>query len=295
MKVILTGASGFVGRALSLHLAAQGHDLVCLSRRAANGPGWQVWRPMLGAPSPEIFDGADAVIHLAGEPVAQHWSYAVKRRIRASRVEATAALVESIARCARPPRTLISASAIGFYGDRGEEELTEASAVGRGFLAGVCAEWENAANYAENYGVRVVSVRISAVLHPSGGALAKMLPPFRLGLGGPIAGGRAWMSWIHLADLVRLIAWTLECEQARGPVNAAAPEPVRNGEFTRALAAALHRPAFFPIPALALKLLYGEMAEVILASQRVLPSAALKLGFRFDHPQIGPALRDLLA
>jgi uncharacterized protein (TIGR01777 family) len=242
-----------------------------------------------------VFDHIDAIVHLAGEPVAQRWNYAVKKRIRSSRVDVTRALVESLCAAPAPPRVLICASAVGYYGDRGEEELTESSPPGKGFLAEVCQEWEKEAKNAQNCGVRVVNLRIATVLDPRGGALARMLPPFRLGLGGPIAGGQAWMSWIHVNDLVRLIAWALDQEQVSGAVNACAPAPVRNAAFTRALAAALHRPAKWSVPALALKLFYGEMAQILLASQRVLPARAMELGFPFEYNDIDEALRDLLS
>ncbi|MGD0000655.1 MAG: TIGR01777 family oxidoreductase [Bryobacteraceae bacterium] len=294
MKIVLTGASGFIGARLRAHLTAQGHELVCLSRRAAAQPGWYAWDPESGPPPQAALLGAGAVIHLAGEPVAQRWNAEVKRRILSSRVQGTHSLVHALGAMPVRPGVLVCASAIGYYGSRGDEILPESAAPGGDFLSEVCSAWERAAQAAAELGLRVVSPRIGVVLDPAGGALAQMLPPFRVGLGGPIAGGQAWTSWIHLNDLVRLIAWSVEHPALAGPVNAVAPNPVRNETFTRALGAALHRPAFFPVPALALKLLYGEMAGIVLASLRVAPERAVQSGFQFNWPDLGPALRDLL-
>ncbi len=294
MKIILTGATGFIGRRLSDHLARQGHQLACLSRRAASRPGWYAWDPEAGPPPQAALLGAGAVIHLAGEPVAQRWSAGVKRRIRSSRVQGTLSLLRALSALPVRPGVLVCASAVGFYGSRGDEILPESAAPGGDFLSAVCIEWEHAAQAAVELGLRAVSLRIGVVLDPGGGALAQMLPVFRAGIGGPIAGGQAWMSWIHLNDLVRMIAWAVENTAVAGPVNAVAPNPVRNSDFTRALALTLRRPALFPVPALALKLLYGEMAGIVLASLRVAPERALQAGFQFDWPELGPALRDLL-
>jgi uncharacterized protein (TIGR01777 family) len=238
--------------------------------------------------------GAGAVIHLAGEPVAQRWNAEIKRRILSSRVQGTHSLVHALGAMPVRPGVLVCASAIGYYGSRGDEILPESAAPGGDFLSEVCSAWERAAQAAAELGLRVVSPRIGVVLDPAGGALAQMLPLFRVGLGGPIAGGQAWTSWIHLNDLVRLIAWAVEHPAVCGPVNAVTPNPVRNEAFTRALGAALHRPAFFPVPALALKLLYGEMAGVVLASQRVAPQRAVQSGFQFNWPELDAALGDLL-
>ena len=294
MKIILTGATGFIGRRLAAHLARQGHEIACLSRRAASRPGWYAWDPESGPPPQEALLGAGAVMHLAGEPVAQRWSADVKRRIRSSRVQGTRSLLRALGALPVRPGVLVCASAIGYYGSRGDEILPESAAPGCGFLSEVCIEWERAAQAATELGLRAVSLRIGVVLDPGGGALAQMLPLFRAGLGGPIAGGQSWMSWIHLHDLVRMIAWAVENPAVAGPVNAVAPNPVRNADFTHALGLALRRPAFFPVPALALKLLYGEMAGIVLASLRVAPERAWKAGFQFDWPELGPALRDLL-
>jgi len=294
MKIVLTGASGFIGARLRAHLIERGHELVCLSRRAAARPGWYAWDPASGPPPQAALLGAGAVIHLAGEPVAQRWNAEVKRRILSSRVQGTHSLVHALGAMPVRPGVLVCASAIGYYGSRGDEILPESAAPGGDFLSEVCSAWERAAQAAAELGLRVVSPRIGVVLDPAGGALAQMLPLFRVGLGGPIAGGQAWTSWIHLNDLVRLIAWAVEHPAVCGPVNAVTPNPVRNEAFTRALGAALHRPAFFPVPALALKLLYGEMAGVVLASQRVAPQRAVQSGFQFNWPELDAALGDLL-
>ena len=284
-----------IGGELRRHLTAQGHQLRCLSRAEPSQPGWYRWDPESGAPPRESIENAEAVIHLAGEPVAQRWSDAVKRRIRSSREQGTMALVQGLAALPNRPSVLVSASAVGYYGDRADDVLTEAVPHGTGFLAEVCVEWERSAHLADAFGIRVVSLRIGLVLHPKGGALAKMLPPFRLGLGGPIAGGQAWMSWIHVEDLVRMFTLAVEDPSLHGPVNAVSPGAVRNAEFTEALGAALHRPALVPVPALALKLLYGEMASMVLASQHVVPTVAAQSGFQFAWPEINAALRNLIS
>lgn len=276
MNVVVTGASGLIGRRLMKALAEDGHTVRPLSVRTGN------W---------EALDGMDAVVHLAGEPVAQRWTEDVKRRIRESRVAGTENLVRAMSQIETGPRVLVCASAIGYYGDRGDEVLTEDSAPGTGFLPEVCVAWEKAAQAAEAFGVRVVRVRIGVVLDAAAGALAKMLPPFRMGLGGRVGSGRQWMSWIHVEDLVGLIRFAL-AEQVRGAINGVAPNPVTNAEFTKALGAELHRPAIFPVPGLALRAVFGEMAEVLMGSQRVLPKAAAGYPFRF--PLLEPALAELL-
>jgi uncharacterized protein (TIGR01777 family) len=294
MRITITGATGLIGGGLRRHLTACGHELRCLSRQAPPQPGWFTWDAISGAPPRESLEGSDAVIHLAGEPVAQRWSPEAKQRIRSSREQGTQALVETLSTLSRKPEVLVSASAIGYYGDRADELLSEKAPPGSGFLAEVCVEWERAARLAGEFGIRVVCVRIGVVLHPRGGALATMLPPVRLGLGGPIAGGRAWMSWIHHEDLMRLFSWAVEDPAVRGPVNAVSPGAVRNAEFMRVLGATLHRPAVIPVPAFAMRLMYGEMASVILGSQHVIPEAATQSGFQFSWPELAPALRNLL-
>jgi uncharacterized protein (TIGR01777 family) len=278
MNISISGASGFIGRHLMKSLAQAGHSLRALSRHT---------------PPAESLREADAIIHLAGEPVAQRWTAAAKQRILDSRVVGTRNLVEALAALPRRPEALICASAIGYYGSRGDEVLTESSAPGSGFLPEVCVAWEREAQAAEAFGIRVVRVRTGVVLDANGGALVRMLPPFRMGLGGRLGSGRQWMSWIHLEDLAALFQFAVE-SQVRGPLNAVAPNPVTNSDFTRELAHALRRPAVFPVPEFALKMLFGEMADVLLASQRVAPAAAEAAGFRFRFPQLAPALESLL-
>ena len=277
MKIAITGGTGFVGRRLVSKLKAAGEEVRMVSLRSAARA--------------QDFAECEAVIHLAGEPVAQRWTDAARERIRSSRVESTRSLVEALR--GSPPATLISASAVGYYGSRGDEVLTESAAPAADFLGQVAVEWEREAQKAEAFGVRVVRLRIAMVLGRDGGALKKMLPPFRLGMGGRIGSGRQWMSWIHIEDLVAMIEFALRT-QLRGAVNGSAPNPVRNDEFTRELARAVHRPAIFPVPVFGLKLLFGEMAEMVYASQRVVPEAALRAGFQFRFPDVDGALRDLL-
>ncbi len=294
MKMTLTGATGFLGSALTAQLRTDGQELRILSRNPRGRPGYFAWNPVAGRPPEASLAGADAVIHLAGEPVAQRWSPAVKAAIRSSRVDGTRHLVEALTTLSPRPQVLVCASATGYYGDRGAEVLTEQSKPGRGFLPDTCKEWESTADLARALGIRVVKLRTGVVLGRGGGALAKMLPPFRAGIGGPLAGGGQWMSWIHVQDMVRLIGWAVLNQGVAGPVNCVSPNPVTNKDFTRILAAGLHRPAFFPVPGFALKMLYGEMASVLTESQRVIPQAALDLGFRFQRPELGEALSDLL-
>ena len=298
MTITLTGGTGFIGRKLLEHLRAAGHEvrILCRSPKTGIPPEVEVflWDAMEADPPLESLEGADAVVHLAGESVAQRWSPEIKRRIRASRVEGTRRLVAALARLERRPGVLVSASATGYYGDRGDEELTEESAPGSGFLAEVCRDWEAEARKAAELGIRVVTPRIGMVLGPDGGALAQMVPPFKMFLGGQLSNGRQWMSWIHIEDMVRVLAFALEQAKLEGAVNAVSPNPVRNSQFTRTLARTLRRPAFFTVPERGLRLLYGEMAEILLASQRVLPRALEKAGFTFRFPELGPALKHLL-
>jgi uncharacterized protein len=274
VQVAITGANGFLGRHVSARLRE--HTIRAVSTR--NGVRAQ------------DFAGCDAVIHLAGEPVAQRWTTAARERIRSSRVEGTRDVVAALR--SNPPKVLISASAIGYYGSRGDEVLTEPSAPASDFLGQLAVEWEREARAAEQLGVRVVSPRISVVLGRDGGALQKMLTPFRLGVGGRIGSGKQWMSWIHVDDLVELIAFAIQ-NDIRGPLNACSPNPVTNATFTRELARALHRPAIFPVPKIALKLVFGEMSQVIYSSQRVMPEATVRTGFEFRFPEIGAAFDDL--
>lgn len=292
MRITLTGATGFIGARLCDSLRQAGHELTLLTRNPRGRAGHAAWNPLAGPPAELGAPGA--VIHLAGEPVAQRWSPEVKKRIRDSRVLGTRHLVEALAALPVKPGVLVSASAIGYYGDRGDDVLTEDSAPGTGFLPETCIEWEREAQAAEALGIRVVRLRIGIVLGAGGGALARMLPPFRMGAGGRLGDGRQWMSWIHLDDAVGLIQWALENGAAAGALNLTAPGPVRNADFTRELGCVLKRPAIFPVPTLGLKLLFGEMARVLLESQRAEPRAALAAGYAFQFPELEPALRDLL-
>jgi uncharacterized protein len=267
-----------------------------LSRNAATklpeGARLSQWNTA-SSPPPAALETADAVVHLAGEPVAQRWTAEAKRRIRESRVQSSRNLVEGLAQLPRRPETLVCASAIGYYGSRGDEVLSESSPPGNGFLPEVCVEWERAAGRAATLGMRVAIIRIGVVLDARGGALARMVPPFRAGVGGPIGSGRQWMSWIHAEDLAELFRLVIEGSHD-GVFNGVAPFPVTNREFTRELACVLGRLAILPIPAFALKLLFGEMAQILLESQRVAPRTAETAGFRFRFPQLAPALADLL-
>jgi uncharacterized protein (TIGR01777 family) len=308
VKVVVTGASGLIGRRLVAALRERGDDITVLSRdpdRAAaelEVPA-AAWSP-LEAPAPAApLAGCDGVVHLAGEPVAQRWSTRAKRAIRDSRVVGTANLVAGL-RAAEPrPRVLVSASAVGYYGPRGDERLDEHAAPGSDFLAEVCVGWEREALVAAEPaaaaggapGARVVTIRTGVVLDRGGGALAKMLMPFRAGVGGPVAGGSQYMPWIHVEDVVGLYVTALDDERWHGAVNASAPEPVTNRQFSAALGRALHRPAVLPIPALALRALYGEMAEIVTEGQRAIPAAALSLGYAFRHTDLDQALRAALA
>jgi uncharacterized protein (TIGR01777 family) len=297
MNITISGASGLVGRRLLRVLGSEGHQVHVLSRHAGtnlpNGVKLTVWDAK-DLPPARSLENADAVIHLSGEPVAQRWTTEAKRRISESRVGSTERLVEAISKLPRPPRCLVCASAVGYYGSRGDEILDESSPPGSGFLPEVCVAWEKAAHGASGLGVRVASLRIGVVLDKRGGALGRLLAPFRAGVGGRLGSGRQWMSWIHAEDLAELFRFVLD-GTLEGAVNGVAPFPVSNAEFTQELARVLKRPALLPVPEFLLKTLVGDMAEVLLASQRVAPRAAESAGFRFRFPQLGPALADLLA
>ena len=299
MKVIISGASGFIGTELKRALTGR-HELVCLKRkkplRQQSGYREILWDPQTAGDWMKEMDGADAVINLSGEPIAgKRWTAARKKELILSRLTTTRALVEAIGKAGAKPRVLLNASAIGWYGDRGAEPLEESSKPGAGFLPDLCKEWERQASKADAYGVRVVLLRTGIVLGRGGGALAKMLPPFRLGLGGPLGSGRQVMSWIHLEDEVGAIVFALENPAVKGPVNLTAPEPVSMSEFALGLGKALHRPAVLPAPAFVLKALLGEMSELLLTGQKVLPQALLSAGYRFRYPALEPALKDLTA
>jgi len=285
MRIAITGASGFVGTATAARFGAAGHEVVPLRRQSTSSA--VDWDPATGGP-------IDAVVHLAGENVAQRWTAARKHAI-ADRGPATERLCRSLAALAHRPVVLVCASAIGIYGDRGEERLDEQSAPGTGFLADVTRAWEAATRPASEAGIRVVNLRFGMVLDPSGGALRKMLPPFRLGLGGRLGNGRQWVSWITRADLVAAISFCIDRAELSGPVLAVAPTPVTNAEFTHALGRALHRPTLLPVPGFALRLLFGRMAdEMLLGSVRAEPRRLLAAGFRFADTELLPALTRML-
>jgi uncharacterized protein (TIGR01777 family) len=304
-RVLITGATGLIGTALAASCARDGLPVVALvrpssmARAAPRLPGATLrpWDAAKGPPTPDVFDGVDVVVNLVGEPIAgRRWSEAHKRRVRETRVLATRALVEGLAAREARPRALIQASGTGFYGDRGDDILTEASSSGTGFLAEICREWEAEAEKARALGVRVVVLRTGVVLARAGGFLAKILPPFRLGVGGHVGTGKQWLPWIHLDDQVALIRHAMATPSVAGVLNAVAPEPVTNAELTTALGRALRRPTVLSAPAFALRLaLGGEMAEeLVLASQRAMPVRTLEAGFKFQHPLLEPALRDLV-
>ena len=311
MRIAITGATGFVGRALVPHLERRGHAIVRVSRSAPRpGTSDVSWDPDAGRLDARGLEGIDAAIHLAGETISERWSAAHRRAIRDSRVRGTTLLATTLAALSPRPRALVSASAVGIYGDRGDELLTEASPVGaylhgddgarrnRGaaYLAQVAAEWEEAAAPAAAAGIRVVHPRVGVVLGTDGGILERLLPPFRLGAGGRIGDGRQWMSWVALSDLVRALDFLLATESMRGAVNVVAPEPATNADFSAALARVLHRPAVATVPAFAARLMFGEMADaLLLAGQRVVPQRLLDAGFRFEHATLEGALRAELA
>jgi uncharacterized protein len=295
--VAVTGASGLLGSALVPALAGAGYRVTRLVRRRPTGDEIH-WDPATGTIESAALEGIQAVVHLAGENIGVRWTAARKRRIRASRVEGTLLLSRTLAALRQPPQVLISASAVGIYGDRGDELLTESSPLPSpptDFLVQVGKDWEAAAQTATGAGIRVVTPRFGIVLARSGGALARMLPPFRLGLGGPFGGGRQWMSWISIDDVVGVILYALSTESLAGAVNATAPNPVSNREFARTLGRVLRRPTILPLPAAAIRLGLGEMGSVaLLQSQRVVPARLLQSGYRFRHPQLEGALRAVL-
>lgn len=295
MKIAITGSTGLLGEAVTAALKTQGHDVVRVVRRPA-GPGEVMWDPDAGKIDTGALAGIGAAVHLAGENIASgRWTASRKKRILESRTKGTRLFCEALADVQPKPAVLVSASAVGYYGDRGEKDLTESDPPGVGFLAKVCREWEAATMPAADRGIRVVLPRIAAVLTPKGGALAKMLPPFRMGVGGRLGSGRQYMSWITLDDMVRVIQFALEHQGLDGPVNAAAPDAVTNATFTKALGRAIGRPTIFPVPGFVMKTIFGEMAqEVLLSSTRVRPERLLREGFQFKHPQLEPALRELL-
>jgi len=293
MNVTVTGASGLIGSKLVDRLRARGDEVTTLSRNRSS-PAAVRWLPEQEPAPVAALAGRDAVVHLAGENVAQRWTDDAKRRIRSSRELGTRHLVAGIEAAEPRPRVLVSSSAVGYYGPHGDEKLDEQTAAGNDFLAHVCVIWEREARRAADLGLRVVNVRTGVVLDQGGGALAKMLPFFKLGVGGPVAGGGQYMPWIHVDDVVGLYLAALDGDAWEGLVNASAPEPVTNKTFSKALGRALHRPAVAPVPGLAVRVLYGEMAEIVTKGQRVVPRRAQELGYAFEHPDLDQALRSAL-
>lgn len=304
MRIAVTGATGTIGRRVVELLLERGDEVTALSRdeaRVRETLGERVraavWQDPESQVAPvQVLAGRDAVIHLAGAPVAQRWSDEARRRIRDSRVLGTRNLVQALRDADPAPAVLVSQSASGYYGPRGAEPVDESAPPARGdFLAEVVVAWEAEARRAEELGVRVVTPRTGVVLSPTGGALEKMLPPFKLGVGGPVAGGRQYVPWVHLDDVAAAILFCVDNESARGALNLSAPDPVTNAELSRALGRVLRRPAVLPVPAFALRLLYGEMASIVTTGARVVPRRLQELGYRFRFPQLEPALRDVLA
>jgi uncharacterized protein (TIGR01777 family) len=296
MKLIVTGASGFIGTALCRQLLQQGHVLALFTRgsprdSASGVRRWLHWTPGTLRDWDAELDGADGVINLAGEPIAdKNWSAVQRRRLEKSRVDSTHVLVQACAKAKRKPKFLINASAVGYYGPHGDEIISEEAPPGTDFLSLLCRNWEEEAIKAEELGLRVVRLRTGIVLGPGGGALSKIVPQFKWFVGGPLGSGKQWMSWIQLEDLVRLIMHIINDPQARGPFNATAPNPVQNKQFSRVLGSVLHRPSWLPTPSFALRIGFGEMADILLTGQRVVPAAAQKLGFEFRYPELRQAL-----
>ncbi|HEV7683453.1 MAG TPA: TIGR01777 family oxidoreductase [Pyrinomonadaceae bacterium] len=296
MKILIGGSSGLVGTALIKSLAAQSHEIFRLVRHAPRSQTEVEWSPDRYSIALARIEGFDAVINLAGESIAEgRWTDDKKRRIRESRVKGTKLLGDALANLTEPPKTFICASAIGYYGNRGDEILTEHSSPGNDFLADVCVEWEKSTALAAEKGIRVVNTRFGVILDSEGGALREMLPPFRMGVGGRIGSGKQWMSWIALADVVSALNFALEQNALSGPVNYVAPNPVTNAEFTKTLGRVLSRPTLFPIPAFGIKLIFGEKGEaLLLGGQRVAPERLGANGFQFKHPQLEAALSSIL-
>ena len=296
MKILIGGSHGLVGTALVKSLAAAGHDISRLVRHYPNSSSEIEWSPDRYSIALARIEGFDAVVNLAGESIAEgRWTDEKKRRIRESRVKGTKLLGDALANLTARPKTFVCASAIGYYGNRDDEILTESSAPGDDFLSEVCVDWEKATALAAEKGIRVVNARFGIILDTEGGALKKMLPPFRMGVGGRIGSGKQWMSWIALADVIGALNFALDNDSLRGPVNFAAPNPVRNAEFTKTLGRVLSRPTLFPMPAFAVRLLFGEMGDaLLLGSQRVEPERLKSTGYQFQYSQLEPALAAIL-
>lgn len=294
MRIAVAGASGLVGSHLVPFLAGAGHTVIRLTRKASASSGGETaaWDPARGTVDAAALEGVDAIINLAGEPVAERWTPGHKRDIRESRVQGTGLLARTAAALPRKPKVFINAAAVGYYGDRKDELLDERSTAGKGFLAGVAVEWEAAATPAEQAGVRTVLARFGGVQHPDGGMLARLLPPFQLGGGGRLGDGKQWISWIAMTDALRAFRFLLERDALSGPVNVVSPNPVTNEEFGKTLGHVLHRPAVFHAPAFMVRAMFGEMAdEILLGGQRVMPKKLLDAGFTFEYPTLEAALR----
>ncbi|MFQ5851824.1 MAG: TIGR01777 family oxidoreductase [Candidatus Binatia bacterium] len=300
MRYVIAGGTGFIGSVLCARLLELGHSLILLSRSPSPGPIsfnriWITWDPGHPGSWEETIDGVDGVINLAGEPIAaKRWTKSQKDKIRASRIDTTRALVSAIGKAKEKPKVLLNASAIGYYGPRGDEPITEDAGPGGDFLSRVCTEWEEEAQKAQGYGVRVVRLRTGIVLGSGGGALAKMLPPFKLFIGGPLGTGKQWMSWIQMEDEIGLIVHLLQRPEVMEAINATAPGPVTMKQFCQILGRVLSRPSWAPVPSFALRLLLGEMADMLLTSQRVLPAKAIQLGYAFKYPSLLDALQACL-
>jgi uncharacterized protein (TIGR01777 family) len=303
MRILVAGSTGFLGMSLIAALEREGHTIARLVRpetlrRRPNVVSGQVvaWDPVAGEFDANAAEGADALVHLTGASIANgRWNATRKNLLRSSRIEATGHLIGALAKLQRPPRVIVASSAIGYYGNRGDETLTEMSAPGNDFLSRLCQAWEAETARGTEFGARVTSLRLGIILAAHGGALPRMLTPFKLGVGGRISTGRQWMSWLTLEEAVRMMQFALTNGKLAGPVNAVSPNPVRNSEFARILAKTLHRPALFHVPAFALRLALGEMADaLLLASQRVMPSKLVNAGYQFLHPELAEALRKVL-
>lgn len=294
MRILITGATGLIGKTLSGVLRAKGNELILASRGEPTTVEGIKWNAETSFPADDMerLEGLDAVIHLAGESVSGlRWTDEKKKAIRDSRVRGTRSMIETFARLKKKPGVFVTASAIGFYGDRGDEELTETSTAGDGFLSDVCREWESESRRAEDMGIRTVLLRTGIVLSKDGGALGAMLLPFKLGVGGVVGSGEQWMSWVSLDDVVAIIEFALENEKLRGAVNVTSPNPVKNVEFTRALGEVLYRPTILPLPGFAVNLVFGEMGDaLLLASSRVRPERLLDEGYIFKYTDLKPAL-----
>jgi uncharacterized protein (TIGR01777 family) len=296
MKILISGSTGLIGSQTSAFLEKEEHRVLRLVRRPPSADNEIAWNPASGTLDKAAIEGVDAVVHLAGESIASgRWTAEKKHRIRESRIQGTRLLAQSLAHLYDPPEVLVSVSAVGYYGDRGEETIDEKSGAGKGFLAELCREWEAATEPAAARGIRVVIPRLGMVLGAGGGALARMLPAFRLGIGGRIGSGRQYMSWISLSDLVGIIHYALTRESLQGPVNAVSPNPCTNSEFSRTLGRVLSRPTLFALPSFAARLAFGEMAdEALLSSARVLPARLIESGYSFTFPELESALRHML-